>query len=130
MVGSWHDTRIEHFLNIDNILTYLPPQYKIAVDTGIVASARKIRSLSDTELGALSAQQASAARTAGTLLARIRTAAEWGVGGIHNAWRILRLPGAADDPQGRVILAEVCIRLHNLRCRVMDVCQIRNVFTN
>lgn len=81
MMGSWHDTRIEHFLNIDAILAHLPPQYKVAVDTGIVASARKIRSLNETELSALSEAQASAARTAGTLLAKIRCAAEWGVGG-------------------------------------------------
>lgn len=80
-VGTWHDSRFEFLLDIDGLLHHLPPEYLIAVDTAFPGSARKIRGLSETELGTFSLQDQAKARTAHEYLAKLRVAAEWGIGG-------------------------------------------------
>ena len=126
--GSWHDGRLERFLDIDQLMQHLPPQYKVAVDTAFGSSARKIRGLTESELGHMSNLERSLALTSHSILASLRVAAEWGNAGLKNCWRILLQPGEADDPIKRGSIAEIVVRLHNLRCRVMNVCQITNVF--
>ena len=84
-VGTWHDCRVEVLLNIDHLLEHLPPKFLVAVDTGLPASARKIRGLSETELGTLTGDTRQKALTAHTLIAQLCVAAEWGVGGTCTA---------------------------------------------
>jgi len=127
-MGSWHDARVELMLDIDGVLQLLDPKFLVAVDTGFAGSARKIRALTEIELSCLSLTNRNKAITAGEFLTRLRIAAEWGIAGLHKAWHVLVLRGYADDPTYRAIYSEVCIRLHNLRCREMNICQIRNVF--
>lgn len=127
-IGSWHDARVDVLLDIDHRLQHLDEQFVVAVDTGFASSKRKIRVLNEVELSKLSLGDQARARTAGEYLTRLRIAAEWGIGGLHKAWHILVLRGYADDPTHRAVYSEVCVRLHNLRCRVMGICQIRNVF--
>lgn len=127
-VGSWHDARVDTLMQIDHRLRHLDPRFVIAVDTGFASSERKIRVLNEVELSKLSLADAVRARTAGEYLTRLRIAAEWGIAGLHKAWHILVLRGYADDPIQRTVLSEVCVRLHNLRCREMNICQIRSVF--
>jgi hypothetical protein len=112
--GSWHDAKLEFYLQ---------------VDTAFQSTTRKIRGLREQELRNLNAAQRSAALTAHALLAKIRVAAEWGIGGIHKCWRVLNHPLPSDDPIRRSLLGEACIRLWNLRCRTMGISQIRTVFT-
>ena len=55
-------------------------------------------------------------------------AAEWGIGDIVKAWRILKTPLPSDDPVKRKMYILNCIKLHNLRCETMQFSQIRNVY--
>ena len=68
-------------MDIDGVLAHLDPKYKVAVDTGFPGSLRKIRGLSETEMGTMTLQERSAALTAHEYLAKLRVAAEWGIGG-------------------------------------------------
>ncbi len=142
--GSWHDARLETLLSLTERLAYLPEWYLIAVDVAFATSSRLIRGLRESEMREMSAQDRALALTAHALLAKIRVAAEWGIAGtsllpehhivmdvigLNNAWQILARRQPSDDPVGRRIISEVCHRLHNLRCRLMDTCQIRTVFS-
>jgi hypothetical protein len=61
---------------------------------------------------------------------KFRLSSEWGIGELKKTWKVLshvmRLP--SDDKDMRVIMWECAMRLHNLRVRVMQRGEIRNVF--
>jgi len=128
-VGTWSDMRLEPLLGIDQLLAHLPPQYLVAVDIGLPSTPRLIRGLSETELGAIPLARHAPARSAHSYLAKLRVAAEWGISGLYKEWAILVMKGYADDPVKRALYTEVCMRLHNVRCRLMDRSQIRTVFS-
>jgi hypothetical protein len=79
--GSWHDGRLDYFLDVDNVLSRLPAHLKVAVDSAFAGSLRKIRGLTESELRGLDARNRSLALTAHAILAKLRVGAEWGIGG-------------------------------------------------
>jgi hypothetical protein len=128
--GSWHDAHLNQFLDLEQIMQHLDGEYKIAADSAFRSSPRCVRMLRETELNGMSNSEISQAQTAASRLAALRVASEWGISGVTNAFRVLRTAMPADDPVERKILWETCLRLFNVRCRLMDVCQIRTVFAN
>lgn len=59
-----------------------------------------------------------------------RQAVEWGMRAIQGAFWRLRMPLDINDPFGRRILIETCLRLHNLRTRRIGNNQICTVYLN
>lgn len=80
---------MELLLDIDALLRHLPAKYLVAIDTGLPATARKIRGLSESELGTLTSEARAKALTAHTYLAKLRVAAEWGIGGTYTSLSVL-----------------------------------------
>ena len=79
-------------------------------------------------MNTLSRRQGAVAATAMSRLAELRVASEWGIGGICQCWNILKRPVPADDPISGSMRWELGVRLYNIRCRLLSVCQIRRVF--
>lgn len=61
-------------------------------------------------------------------LVACRQAAEWGMRSIQGSFGRLRLPLDANDDGKRRDLLEICMRLHNLRTRLVGINQIRNTY--
>jgi hypothetical protein len=126
--GAWHDGHLDEILDLETSLKHLDPKYKMAADSAFKSTPRYVRILRETELNLLSNSERSAAVTAATKLSSLRVAAEWGIGGLTNCFRVLRTMMPSDDPVRRKVQWETCMRLFNVRCRLMHVCQIRNVY--
>lgn len=61
-------------------------------------------------------------------LVSCRQAAEWGMRCIQGSFGRLRLPLDAHDGDNRRDLLEICVRLHNVRTRLVGINQIKNTF--
>jgi hypothetical protein len=61
-------------------------------------------------------------------LVSARQAAEWGMQCLQGAFGRLKVPMPADDPQFRQLLLLPCVRLHNVRARIVGINQIRTVY--
>ncbi|KAG9088685.1 hypothetical protein FRC07_012487 [Ceratobasidium sp. 392] len=61
-------------------------------------------------------------------LVSARQAAEWGMRSLQGSFGRLRVPLNINDPDGRAILLETVVRLHNLRTQLVGVNQIRTVY--
>ena len=57
-----------------------------------------------------------------------RQAAEWGMQTIQGSFGRLRMPLPIDNTQARARLIEICVRLSNVRARLVRISQIREVF--
>ncbi len=57
-----------------------------------------------------------------------RQAVEWGMRQLQGAFGRLRVPLDANDSASRGRILRVCCRLHQLRCRVVGVNEIRTVY--
>ena len=57
-----------------------------------------------------------------------RQTAEWGNCAIQGAFRRLCIPLPANDPGPRSELIEICLRLHNVRARLVGLNQIQSVY--
>lgn len=57
-----------------------------------------------------------------------RQAVEWGMRALQGCFARLRLPLDVNDPAGRMRLLETCLRLHNVRTRMIGINQIRSVY--
>ena len=63
-----------------------------------------------------------------TAVTSARQAAEWGMRSLQGAFGRLKLPLDPNDDRGRYRLLLVCVRIHQLRARVVGVNQLKNVF--
>jgi hypothetical protein len=57
-----------------------------------------------------------------------RQAAEWGMRTIQGSFGRLRIPLPINDTKGRANLIEICVRLSNVRARLVGISQIKDVF--
>ena len=61
-------------------------------------------------------------------LVSARQAVEWGMRQIQGAFGILRIPMECNDHDRRAMIIRVCLRLHQLRTRMIGLNEIRSVF--
>ena len=57
-----------------------------------------------------------------------RQSVEWGMRQLQGAFGRLRVPLDANDAGSRTRILRLCCRLHQLRCRLVGLNQIRNVY--
>jgi hypothetical protein len=57
-----------------------------------------------------------------------RQAVEWGMRALQGCWSRLYMPLDTHDAEGRARLLHICMRLHNVRTRMVEINQIRSVY--
>jgi len=102
----------------------------LAVDSGLASGPRAIRMPTSVDYEFHSGTDAELSRLlfAASRLSLLRIPSEWGISGVVNCFRRLKVIGPVDDPNIRLIYWETAIRLFNYRARVLNLGQIRTVF--
>jgi len=128
--GSWHDSRIARPL-YDHLLT-LPPAFFLIADT---AFPRGPAAIQNRIKAPCRAGEALAPRNDGIdpnefnrQLVSCRQVAEWGMRALQSCFGRLRLPLDVNDAEQRRLVITLCLRLHNIRTRIVGINQIRNVY--
>jgi hypothetical protein len=89
---------------------------------------RIIRPLSEPEYQKETPAAQSYLGTCSLFLSSLRICSEWGVGGPQQTFHILRKRLPVDDLMFGALIWELCLRLFNLRVRLMKEGQIYKVF--
>lgn len=132
--GSWHDSRVAQ--TIYQKLRYRTPAgFYLVADTafprgnGALRDGGYIRApMKAGERLQMTDEEMRAAVQFDNQLLSCRQAAEWGMRTIQGSFGRLRMPLPIVDTRGRANLIETCIRLSNVRARVVGISQIREVF--
>ena len=76
----------------------------------------------------LNSVQLSEVVTAASMLSLLCECSEWGIGGVENTFQILREALPADDLAFGWMLWETCLRVFNVRVRLMGKGQTFSVY--
>lgn len=109
-------------LHLEQNMSHLDPRYKFIADAGLSGSARVVRALTGPDRERLSPEDAEAADE---FFGHLRSA-DWGSASLLKTFPILSRP-APDDLEDAANVVQICVRLHNLRVRVMGVDQPFNL---
>jgi hypothetical protein len=130
--GSWHDSRIAKPI-YEKLRTRTPEGFYLVADTAFPRGAQQIE-------GKIRAPIKTGQRMQGTIdeiqervafdreLLSYRQTAEWGMRGLQGSFGRLRIPLEIGRQSERGDLIEICIRLNNLRARLVGINQIRTVY--
>jgi hypothetical protein len=130
--GSWHDSRVA-FPIYEKLENKTPDGFYLVADTAFPRGTLNIHDR-------IQAPLKSGQRWTGTKeqleeqlefnrqLLSFRQTAEWGNRALQGSFGRLRVPLDANDPEARGNLIEICIRLHNLRTRMVGINQIAEVY--
>jgi hypothetical protein len=130
--GSWHDSRVAKGL-YEKLCTQTPEGFYLVTDTafpqGTDAVAGRIRCpmTQGARLPADPLAQKHALAFNRQLLS-FRQTAKWGMRGLQGSFGRLRVPLEVNYSERRSDLLEICVRLFNLRTRLVGINQIRNVY--
>lgn len=131
--GSWHDSKVAQDI-YDLLIEDTPDGYCLLADTAFPklgeGANRKI--LTPLKAGArlpgLTRAEKLDAINESNAITSARQAVEWGMRAVQSSFGRLRIPLDINDPEGRSILIETCLRLHNIRAHRVGVNQIRTVY--
>ena len=125
--GGWHDGRI--FDRAYDFVYSLPEGVWILGDSAFPRIPGKLeRCRKRSEHLPSNRLQAERQLQLETFVSSIRMRSEWGIKDIKKSWRIFDRPLPSDDEVKRKKIWTVCLRLHNLRQREMQIGQIGTVF--
>jgi len=131
-LGSWHDSRVARPIYL-KLRDRTPPEFYLVADTAFPRGTSQIA-------GRIRAPLKSGDRVPGThaevqatmdfdrQLLSYRQTAEWGNRTLQGSFGRLRIPLEVKHAERRADLLEICMRLHNLRCRRVGFNQIRSVY--
>ena len=132
--GSWHDSKVAQTI-YQKLRLRTPDGFFLVADTafprGSVALRRGgfIRApMKAGERLQMTDEEMQAAVRFDNQLLSCRQAAEWGMRTIQGSFGRLRLPLPIADTRARANLIEACIRLSNIRARLVGISQIQEVF--
>ncbi|KAG8692089.1 hypothetical protein FRC08_010022 [Ceratobasidium sp. 394] len=130
--GSWHDARVAQEV-FTKLVRSTPDDRFLIADSAFPRTSPIIRARirtpfkRDAVLPANPEEREAAIKYSNALVSA-RQAAEWGMRSIQGSFGRLRVPLNINDPEGRAMLLETVVRLHNLRTRLVGVNQIRTVY--
>lgn len=130
--GSWHDSRIATGI-YDKLKELTPDGYYLVADSAFPRGSRAIHGRIQAALKENARLPTNPVDREAKLrfnreLVSCRQAAEWGMRCIQGSFGRLRLPLEVHDGDARRDLLEVCVRLHNVRTRLVGINQIKNTF--
>jgi hypothetical protein len=127
--GSWADGLV--FDRSSTFVHALPEGCWILGDSAFAARPGKLeRSRKKNEYLPEDPQQAQFQLQLERFSKKNRISSEWGVLGLKNCWRIMRMPFPSDDKEMRRAIWGCCMKLNNLKSRVMSRGQMTSVFLN
>jgi hypothetical protein len=130
--GSWHDSNIAERL-YGQLMNNTPPGYRVISDTAfprctdrldyrILAPMKRGDRLPDCPI------EFARLKVLNEQLVSARQAAEWGMRAIQGSFSRLKLPLPASDHEFRAEVLELCVRLHQVRCRSVRINQTQIVY--
>jgi hypothetical protein len=136
--GSWHDATIAQDL-YDKLHDETPPGYYAIADTAFPRNQQRMQGRirvplrpSDALPRLLEAQgrvrELQEVQEFNNQLVSARQAAEWGMRAFQGSFARLKLPLPAEDHAYRLMVLEICSRLHQIRTTRVGINQIRNVY--
>lgn len=132
--GSWHDSRVAQPI-YQKLRTRTPNVYYLVADTAFPRGSAAVRNggfirapMKAGERLHMTDEEMRAAVQFDHQLLSCQQAAEWGMRTIQGSFGRLWMPLPVDDTRGRAKLIETCIRLSNVRARLVGISQIREVF--
>lgn len=132
--GSWHDSKIAS--DLYNLLLdpdSTPDPFRIISDTGFTRTkqleSKILTPLSETDRRVKNATLTYRDISMNRWVTSVRQAVEWGVGSVKSAFGRLRVPLPIHDTSFRLVLFRVILKMYNLRVRMVQVNQIRTVFS-
>lgn len=129
-IGSAHDSKLASKLKVAEMMSHLDSSFCIVGDSAFATSPRVVRSLTDAELRSIPQNELSMYRGIGEIFKTLRVSAEWGVGAVTKTFQVLEKPLPADDICYGKIIWEICLRLYNVRVRLMKKGEVFTVFEN
>ncbi|EUC60429.1 DDE family endonuclease, partial [Rhizoctonia solani AG-3 Rhs1AP] len=130
--GSWHDSRTA--ANVyEQLRTRTPNGYFLIADSAFprvgADLAGKIKTpLKERARLADDPDEAAQQIEYSNSITLARQPAEWGMRALQGAYGRLRMPLDINNPIGRRVLLETCLRLHNLRTQLIGINQIKRVY--
>ena len=130
--GSWHDARVALPI-YEQLRDKTPDGFYLVADTAFPKGTNEIS-------GRIMSPLKSRNRITGTEdeieealaynreLLSYRQTAEWGNRSLQGSFGRLRIPLEIGHSERRGNLLDICVRLHNLRCRTVGINQIREVY--
>ncbi|TDL21627.1 hypothetical protein BD410DRAFT_821302 [Rickenella mellea] len=130
--GSWHDSRVAQPI-YQKLLTDTPDGFFLVADTAFPRGTDRIHGKIRAPMKAGQRLPSDANELADRMrfdrqLLSYRQTAEWGMRAIQGSFGRLRMPLQIGDAAGRGDLLEICMRLHNVRTRLVGINQIRSVY--
>ncbi|TDL21495.1 hypothetical protein BD410DRAFT_749630 [Rickenella mellea] len=130
--GSWHDSRVAQPIYL-KLLRSTPDDYFLVADTAFPRGTDRIHGKIKAPMKAGQLLPADAAERDARMrydrqLLSYRQTAEWGMRAIQGSFGRLRVPLPIEDAAARGDLLEICMRLHNVRTRLVGINQIRSVY--
>eukprot|EP00299_Pterocystis_sp_00344_P008370 c3142_g1_i1.p1 GENE.c3142_g1_i1~~c3142_g1_i1.p1 ORF type:complete len:233 (+),score=21.42 c3142_g1_i1:35-700(+) len=119
--GSWHDATIA--MGLCEKLQSCTPSGCFLIADSAFPSRGNLSSFIKTP-----AKSSSSAFN--NALVSQRQSAEWGMRQIQGVFARLRVPLDTNDTRGRAMIIRLCCRLHQVRCRVIGLNQIRSVYSS
>lgn len=130
--GSWHDARVAQPI-YDKLEHHTPDGYYLVADTAFprgndrIGGRIKVPLKSGDRLATADDARKHELQFSKELLS-YRQTAEWGMRTIQGSFGRLRVPLEIENLQRRADLLETCIRLQNLRTRMVGINQIASVY--
>ncbi|EFP76083.2 uncharacterized protein PGTG_02524 [Puccinia graminis f. sp. tritici CRL 75-36-700-3] len=130
--GPWYDSYIAEPL-YQKLLNNTPLGYRVISDTAFPRKGARLqgRILAPTKRGEKmpsSDSEFAHKKVLNEQLVCARQAAEWGMHSIQGSFARIKLPLPADDHQFRTDVLQVICRLHQIRCREVQINQTRSVY--
>ena len=130
--GSWHDSRTAGHI-YGQLKNKTPDGFFLIADTAFPRTSADLRGKIKTPLKDRANLGQDPVRAAEMLaysnaITSARQPAEWGMRALQGAYGRLRMPLDINNPIGRRVLLDTCLRLHNLRTRLIGINQIRTVY--
>ena len=130
--GSWHDSNIAERL-YSKLMHETPAGYRIISDTAFPRCTNRLdhRTLAPKKKGDKLPDcpvEFAQLRILNDQLVSARQAAEWGMRAIQGSFSRLKLPLPGTDHEFRAEVLELCVRLHQVRCRSVKINQTHHVY--
>lgn len=132
--GSWHDSILAFRSGLVNpkLHIWTPCGFAILADSafqfyGLDGKIVRARKFSENQDLPVSAEMEEIDRIMQQIMPSERQSAEWGIGCIKRAFGFLNLPMSHDSMKRRNVLT-ACVRLLNIRTRLVGLSQIRTVY--
>ena len=132
--GSWHDSRVALTI-YKKLRTRTPNGFYLVADTAFPRGDAALRRggfirapMKAGEILHMTQEELQAAVKFDNQLLSCRQAAEWGMRTIQGSFGRLRMPLPIGDTRARANLIEICVRLSNVRARLVGISQIKAVF--